>query len=69
MDRTWTSKYVILTIIYNEPLISPMTWQPSSHSSPLVTLVTPVSIVPTPRVVSSPTPLRLCLVDIIPRVC
>ena len=40
----------------------------SSHSIPMVTLVTLVTIVPTPRGVSSPAPLILCPMNIIPRV-
>jgi len=40
----------------------------SSRSVPMVTLVTLITIMPTPRGVSSLAPLILCSVDIIPRV-
>ena len=42
--------------------------KPSSHSVPMVTLVTMVSLVPTPRGVSSHAKPILCSMDIIPRV-
>ena len=47
---------------------NPLVQRWSSHWVFMVTLVTLVIIVPTPRGVSNPTSLILCLVDIIPRV-
>ena len=48
-------------------LTPPIQWA-SSHSTPMITLVTLVTIVPTPRGVSNPASLILCPVSIIPRV-
>ena len=54
---------------YNTTItLTPPTQRSSCHSVPMITLVTLVTIVPTPRRVSKPTPPILCPVDIIPRV-
>ena len=48
--------------------LTPPLQRSSSHSISIVTLVILVTIVPTSRGVSSPAPLILCLMNIIPRV-
>jgi hypothetical protein len=69
-DSTTTSRRKMIIYPYNTTTtLTPTLQRPSSHSVPMITLVTLIIIVPTPRKVSNSAPLILCPGNIIPRAC
>ena len=68
-DMTTTPQRKMIIHPYNTTTrLTPPLQRSSSHSIPMIALVIMVSTVPTPRGVSSPTPMILCPMDIKPRV-